>query len=281
MILDKKYIAVCGEVCIDEYVYGSSTRNNPEDLSVPVIKADVIEKREGMSFNVRDNLKSLGCTVLLGNNSTYEDIITKTRIYNSGKMIARLDKDTYGKLFETEDWAKVLPTIVKNCNGLIVQDYGKGYWDKNTLEVIRSVEMPCFVDPYPTTKLELYKGCTLITPNLEEAKSLTGCSTVESAANELMRVTECKYAVITLGADGMALLQKNQPLKFFKPKPVNVVDVCGAGDTVIAVLSYLLLNGMHIENAIKCANDAAGLVVQQNGVTSITKAQLQSIVDGL
>jgi sugar/nucleoside kinase (ribokinase family) len=48
-------------------------------------------------------------------------------------------------------------------------------------------------------------------------------------------------------------------------KKVDVVDVCGAGDTFLAALTYQYLVTNSIEEAIKFANKASSITVQHVG----------------
>jgi sugar/nucleoside kinase (ribokinase family) len=51
---------------------------------------------------------------------------------------------------------------------------------------------------------------------------------------------------------------------------VEVVDVCGAGDTFLAALVYKYLNTTNIESAIKFANLASSITVTHRGVYAPT-----------
>lgn len=55
----KQYkVLLIGDSCLDEYVYGTCERLNPE-APVPILKYQRKEIRQGMAWNVRENLKSL------------------------------------------------------------------------------------------------------------------------------------------------------------------------------------------------------------------------------
>ena len=53
-------------------------------------------------------------------------------------------------------------------------------------------------------------------------------------------------------------------------KPMEIVDVTGAGDTVISTLALAVANGLSIEDAISLANLAASLVVARFGAASVS-----------
>jgi bifunctional ADP-heptose synthase (sugar kinase/adenylyltransferase) len=54
----------------------------------------------------------------------------------------------------------------------------------------------------------------------------------------------------------------------------EVFDVTGAGDTVIAALAVMLAAGAGLENAVRIANRAAGIVVGKLGTATASRAEL-------
>lgn len=268
-------ILVAGDDCIDRYIIGESTRMSPEDPSVPVVKVLREYDKEGMTSNVYHNLKSIGAVPLM---VTAKPSI-KTRVFSNGKQIARLDEDNINS---NPDALKRMRDMLPEVHGLIVQDYGKGFWTEANLAIIGEAKLagvPVFVDPYPTTPLHWYKGCTIITPNESEAETLTGEDDTQFCLDKLLTIVECEHAIITLGEQGFVSRSKDEWVDevFHSVKPVTVVDPTGAGDTVIALLSYSHLKGYAINQCIEIAGKAAGLVIQQPGVASITREQFESI----
>ena len=63
--------------------------------------------------------------------------------------------------------------------------------------------------------------------------------------------------------------------KLYPVESKNIIDVTGAGDTVIATLVAYYLDSMNMDLAIKMANIAAGLSVSNFGTTSVTKDQIE------
>jgi bifunctional ADP-heptose synthase (sugar kinase/adenylyltransferase) len=56
----------------------------------------------------------------------------------------------------------------------------------------------------------------------------------------------------------------------------EVYDVSGAGDTVLAALTFCLARGDALEAAVRAANRAAGLVVGKFGTAAITPEELEA-----
>jgi bifunctional ADP-heptose synthase (sugar kinase/adenylyltransferase) len=57
----------------------------------------------------------------------------------------------------------------------------------------------------------------------------------------------------------------------------EVYDVSGAGDTVIATLAVMLASGLDMEDAMRVANRAAGIVVGKLGTATCTLEELKEI----
>jgi bifunctional ADP-heptose synthase (sugar kinase/adenylyltransferase) len=55
----------------------------------------------------------------------------------------------------------------------------------------------------------------------------------------------------------------------------EVFDVSGAGDTVIATLAVMLASGLPLEQAMRWANRAAGVVVGKLGTATCSLEELQ------
>ena len=83
--------------------------------------------------------------------------------------------------------------------------------------------------------------------------------------------------MITRGRDGATLVTAEK-VQDFPVKPVEIMDVTGAGDTMIAMLALAVANGLPIENAIILANLAASIVVARFGAASVT---LQEMLDSV
>ena len=75
-------ILVVGDVMLDQYWYGNTSRISPE-APVPVVKVNRTDNRLGGAANVAANLVSLGCTVkLLGISGQDAAADTLTKLLN-------------------------------------------------------------------------------------------------------------------------------------------------------------------------------------------------------
>lgn len=293
-------ILVCGEVCVDKYVKGNSTRNNPEcSYPVPVLSdLDTTDIRLGMTANVVENIRRLGgkaelYTVSGKGSSAYRineayggsclidhsrPVIEKTRVICNSKQIVRIDSELTSQLTE-EMSAKYFNTLceaarTRNFSAVILQDYGKGLWNDLTLQFIqyaKSLGLPVYVDPYKNRSLDKYAGAHLIKPNLPEAIALTGKHYANECVWKLKESTDIKYVVVTCGGDGMWTLDTQNPEDISRifGESVGVVDVTGAGDTAIATLTLAMCSGLSFNESCYLANKASSISIQQFGISTV------------
>ncbi|HLD17006.1 MAG TPA: D-glycero-beta-D-manno-heptose 1-phosphate adenylyltransferase, partial [Coxiellaceae bacterium] len=163
---------------------------------------------------------------------------------------------------------------------VILSDYAKGTL-LNPLPFIaraRKRGLPVLVDP-KHVDFRLYRGATVITPNLKEFEQAVGHCHSEAEmvekARELIHSCELGALLITRGKDGMLLIQAHEPPLAISATAREVYDVTGAGDTVIGLLGACLATGMSLSEAAKVANLAAGLVVGKLGAATVTVPELK------
>lgn len=234
-------VLLIGDSCIDEYIHGTVDRLSPE-APVPIIK--VLQKKTvpGMASNVLLNLQALGITPDFITNT--EQIIKSRFIdHRSGQHLLRVDDEP-----QVAEWDGTCSHPLKDYDIIIISDYNKGFLTYGHIEQILSeASGPVFID---TKKIDLSKF-----------------------SNAYIKINELEYnnsvslpnnLIVTLGSQG-ALLKTTYTEMFFPTTPVDVVDVCGCGDTFLAAVSYKFLVTNKIEDAIIFANRAAGLTVQHQG----------------
>ena len=239
-------ILLLGDSCIDVYQYGTIDRLSPE-APIPIIKLTRKETRLGMARNVHSNLHKLGCdTTIISNPSAGingEPRITKTRIIDekSGYQIVRIDDEP-----KIEPWDGIVDT--GGYDAVVVSDYNKGFLTYEHIQnLIHNFNGPVFIDT-KKKNLEAFNGA-YVKINEKEFEA------VESYAWDM---------IVTLGANG-AMLRSEHANTNYATKKVDVLDVCGAGDTFLAALAYQYLVTNSIEDAIRFANKASSITVQHVG----------------
>ncbi|MBM4242161.1 MAG: hypothetical protein FJ150_10970, partial [Euryarchaeota archaeon] len=162
MLQQKQFkILLIGDSCIDEYVYGTCERLNPE-APVPILKFNRKETKNGMAWNVKENLKAFGLEVYVLTNS---EKIIKTRYIDEkyNHQILRVDDE---KLLKSMDYE--LPT--EHYDALVISDYDKGFITKQKLyELVDWFNGPVFID---SKKTILPESKCFIKINEDESKLL-------------------------------------------------------------------------------------------------------------
>ena len=147
---------------------------------------------------------------------------------------------------------------------------------KPTYSNARQVGVPVLIDP-KGSDYSRYKGATLITPNRAELAMVTGCwSSEEELRNKAQRLREeldLKALLLTRSEEGMTLYTADGELTV-PAQAREVFDVSGAGDTVIAVTAAMLAAGADLQEAVRIANRAGGIVVGKLGTASVSYKEL-------
>ncbi|HEX6549765.1 MAG TPA: bifunctional D-glycero-beta-D-manno-heptose-7-phosphate kinase/D-glycero-beta-D-manno-heptose 1-phosphate adenylyltransferase HldE [Gammaproteobacteria bacterium] len=297
-------VLVAGDVMLDRYWFGATGRISPE-APVPVVHVRESEERPGGAGNVAVNLASLGahCTVLgiTGDDPIAEQLaesmqvhgvrcrftrlkntktITKLRVLSRHQQLIRLDfEESFGHF----DNAPLLPDFkaeLANTDVVILSDYGKGSLAavQELIAAARAANKPVMVDP-KGRDFTKYKNATCITPNLSEFEAVVGECADEA---EIVRKGEAlrdelglQSLLITRSEQGMTLLEAGRPPLHLPTLALEVSDVTGAGDTVIALFAAGVGAKLSLGESAALANLGAGLVVAKLGAASVTSAELR------
>jgi D-beta-D-heptose 7-phosphate kinase/D-beta-D-heptose 1-phosphate adenosyltransferase len=146
----------------------------------------------------------------------------------------------------------------------------------------KSVGGPVVVDP-KGKDYAVYRGVDLLTPNREEAEAATGVSIkgtadLHRAAQRLREITGIRTATITLGKDGIFFEKEDGSHRILPTEARQVFDVTGAGDTVVAVLTYCRTCGVSIEDSLRLANCAAGITVGKFGTWAPSRPEVLALL---
>lgn len=222
--------------------------------------------------------------------------IEKQRIIAESQQLARVDyedMETIPDYLHDYIATKIIELIKsRKIDAIIFEDYAKGLITSEMMSEILDVAnkngIVTSLDPHPSRRLK-FKGITLATPNQNEAFALAGVYNKElsyppindSALKEVADILEKEWKVeqllITLGAKGMALYEKDKNPIHIPTKAKEVFDVTGAGDTVIATYTLALLGGATGHQAAEISNQAAGIVVGRIGTSCVTQEELLNL----
>ncbi len=305
---NKPHILVIGDLMIDHYLWGGCDRISPE---APVQVVDI--KREsttlGGAGNVLNNLLSLGSSVdvcsVIGDDSSGDelremleslDIPTdglviqknrqtskKSRIIASSQQIIRYDKESKDSVIDgsKELMLSYIAKHIDSYDAIIISDYGKGVVThelaQGVIKLSRMAGKKVLIDP-KGSDYSKYSGAYLLTPNKKEAIEALGIEIIDdkslkSALLELKSMCDLECSMITLSEDGIAIYDES--MRVLPTVAKEVFDVTGAGDTVIASLSFALACGLSIDRAAAFANHAAAVVVGKIGSATVTIDEIE------
>lgn len=307
----KIHFAVLGDVMLDEFVWGKVERISPE-APVPIVQIKEETWRPGGAANVASNLVALGAKAdifgiigddgagrrlteaLAGEHIGTSGLITdsgrrttvKTRVLGQNQQMLRIDREFTDPIdYQCQkNLADSLWKKSSDLSGVIVSDYSKGVIVAELLSQIierfKASGKPVTIDPRPKNG-PLYKGATIITPNTREAEELLGRKfenekDLIKAGLDLVRQLKLDAALITRGENGMSLFERGKEPLTIPTRALDVFDVTGAGDTVIATFSLALAVGCTMPEAAEVANLAAGVVV---GIVGTAVATPRAVLD--
>lgn len=297
------HVLVVGDVMLDRYWHGSTSRISPE-APVPVVHVDHEEERPGGAGNVAFNLAALGAQSYLlgatGQDAAAETLesclsragviccfqrlprfptITKLRVISRHQQLIRLDFEVGFPNFDHHALHSQVERLLPKVGALILSDYDKGVLVESAalIQLARRANVPVIVDP-KSRDFTRYQGATLITPNLAEFEAVVGSCPDDDALIErgtcLIAQHGLDALLITRGDQGMTLLRSGMPATHLPAHAREVYDVTGAGDTVVATLAAALADGQDLTAAVFLANLAAGIVVGKIGTATVESIEL-------
>jgi D-beta-D-heptose 7-phosphate kinase/D-beta-D-heptose 1-phosphate adenosyltransferase len=293
-----------GDVMVDRSFYGE-VRISPE-APVPVVRISRETADLGGTGNVVRNIAALGAKCALfsvigedrgGREAT--DLLArlpgvepylrvnrerqttiKSRFFGpDGHYLLRADRETLAPITaaDSNDLIKAIESQIVDCHAIILSDYAKGVLVGGLAETVialaRKHAKPVIVDPKGADYTR-YRNATVITPNRSELAEATGMAVntdaaVVAAAQALRGHTGVDAILVTRSGEGMTLVA-GDGVHHLPAETRDVVDVTGAGDTVIAAFTLTLAAGGSLAAAARLANVAAGIVVVRHGTAVAT-----------
>lgn len=307
-------VLVVGDVMLDAYLWGRVDRISPE-APVPVVQVTERSARLGGAANVALNLQALGATPIvvstIGNDQAGDDLTrcfrehaldqtglvrspvrrttVKTRVISGHQHVVRVDEEDTQDLAPADQQAlieRVTATITARKPGaIILEDYNKGVLTAQTINAViataHQAGIPVAVDPKLKNFLA-FKGVTLFKPNLKELREglkvdvqASDIASVRSAVRSLEEKLGNAATMVTLSEHGI-YAHEGENEHHFAAHRRKIADVSGAGDTVIAVATLALAQGLGLDHIASLANLAGGLVCEEVGVVPINLERLRS-----
>ncbi len=308
--LNSVKILVVGDVMLDQYWFGDVNRISPE-APVPIVKVNRSQIRCGGAANVAINAATLGVDSILlsvvGNDEAGKNLqnlvenqqnltpifhidqniatIVKLRVIAKQQQLLRID-------FETPPTRQILDAklsdfakqIQHNPNVIILSDYGKGALTHSSemIKIAKNANLQIFIDP-KGSNYQKYKNADLITPNRQELAQVVGNWHDENdlilRAENLRKDLNLKALLVTRSEEGMTLIGENNLVINQPARALEVYDVSGAGDTVIATLSAARAAGADWDLAMQFATLAAGIVVGKLGTATVSVEEIKTEIN--
>ena len=246
-------VLVIGDIIIDKYIYGSSSRLSPE-APVPVITYHRQIETLGGAGLVYENLRNLGVDVDLYDHNSERSI--KTRIICDGHYITRIDEDKFVNGTDVLD--QIINDDFSKYDFVILSDYNKGSLNesKKIIEYINQFGCKIIVDPKKNASY--YKDAWLVKPNhgefdVFEFADWGGNIIVTNSNNNVTALIDDKVYDIPVDT-------------------VDVSDVTGAGDCFLAAFVYSLVRGYDYQKCLELAVKGSSESVKHRG-TYILKVE--------
>jgi len=272
-------ILVIGDIMLDTYIVGEVNRISPE-APVPVV--NIINKYStlGGAGNVVRNIRELGakvtCIGRIGNDKagsiiqhTLLDsgvdtrlVVTDNPTIHKTRIIA--ERSVQLLRIDEEEWVAVNPNrmdLPGDYDIIIISDYDKGMITPAVLEEIKKLNTKIIIDPKPKNGIaKWYNDVFMITPNKKELDQIN---------NSFPKVLDSiEYILLTLGKDGMDLMSDDS-IHNIEGETVNIYNVSGCGDTVVAIVGVCISMGLDVLTSAKIANSCAGYVATQPGTSVV------------
>jgi len=305
-------VFVLGDVMLDKFVHGHVERISPE-APIPVLHHQSERAMLGGAANVARNIVALGGkAILVGaiGDDAEGDLVagplakeigivgrfvrtpghpttTKVRYLAGGHQIMRLDIERRVHLGpqDVDMFCGWLSDVAHEISAVVLSDYAKGVMlpvlARRIIDIARVRGLPVVVDT-KSPDVARFAGATVITPNASEAATMAGVECVddhhaETAAKILHERAKVDAVVLTRGALGMTVYDPDGPDRGVAHLPAHaleVFDVSGAGDTVVAALALALSAGAPIRTAARIGNAAAGIAVGKRGTAAVRGREL-------
>ena len=310
--MQRRRLVVVGDAMLDIYLIGDVERISPE-APVPVVTVQQRRYALGGAANVAANVAAIGAEVTLvaaiGDDRRGEQLRTelaaagirddgivvvparpttsKTRVVARSQQLVRIDEEEDALLDgeALEGITRRLAAVLTSADAILLEDYNKGTLAPPVIEAAlqgaRQRGIPSVVDPKYKHFFN-YRGATVFKPNRRELEAALGAAVDLEHADALptvMAQLEVENLLLTLGPQGMALVDNRGAITRFSTQAREVYDVSGAGDTVTAWVGTALAAGATMGEAAELANYAAGIEVGKAGVAVVSPEEVLNLYE--
>jgi len=252
-------VLVLGDIIIDKYIYGTSTRISPE-APVPVVTYKEEKESLGGAGLVYNNLKSLGVDVELYEYDQPKSV--KTRVMCDGHYVTRIDNDYHAN--GDEILGDILNKDFQQYDYVVLSDYAKGVLSQS-YDIIKHInKFSCKVIVDPKDHYTLYEGAWLVKPNEKEFTELD------------FDLWQGNIIVTHAGNNVHAIIDKES--YDIPVETLQVSDVTGAGDCFLAAFVYGLTKEYAYKKCLEIAIKGSRQAVQHTGTYTLTISDLEDCI---
>ena len=261
----------------DPLPLGVLGRDEPAEKICEILRAQRISTK--YLLGVTDYQTPVKTRILAGEENTKKQQILRIDKEAMVPETARLKDRLIRRLQSVSAGAEAL--LISDYNYLTVQEeiYSAA------LPAFKKLKLPVTLDS--RYRLLHFQGITAATPNEPEVEGALHVELndnvliLKRAGDLLLKNLQSAALLITRGSRGMALFEKGKkPFLIPVHGPTDIVDVTGAGDTVISVFTLALSCGATFREATVLANHAGGIVVMKKGTATLSPAELKASVSG-
>ncbi|GAA5512850.1 bifunctional protein HldE [Deinococcus carri] len=311
-------VVVVGEAMLDSYLYGTADRlcreapvpivalHGRHDVPGGAANAAVNARALGASVEflsvlgadaegdiLLSRLEEAGVDTAGVVRSQGRETLVKQRVMAASQILLRLDRGTEQGVAGEDEEALIthLRAAFRRADAVIVSDYGYGVLTPRVIAALAEEQARSpRVLMADAKQLGRYRevGVTAAKPNYGEALALLKETAQPGPEERLAQVagweeavleqTGARIVAVTLDVEGALVFEQGQPAYRTFTRPHSNANATGAGDTFVATLALALATGADTPAAADLASAAATVVVQRDGTTVCTHAELRDFL---
>jgi D-beta-D-heptose 7-phosphate kinase / D-beta-D-heptose 1-phosphate adenosyltransferase len=216
----------------------------------------------------------------------------KLRVMAGYQQVVRIDSEATDLLSE-EEFSHIFQSLESFLSqigpkAIVISDYGKGVCTSKVVQRVikcaNEVHVPVITDP-KSPDMSRYSGSSLIKPNLSEGREMlkvqspgsrfeTFNDEVQAICDAILTRSGAHNVVLSLSEKGVTVQGRDvDGGNHFKSTALQVADVSGAGDTMVAFLALGMGADIGVSRSVQLANIAAGLVCGKLGTATVSAAE--------
>ncbi len=308
-------ILVLGDLMIDCYLHGGSSRLAPEG-PVPVVDILTKDKVLGGAANTAFNLKALGADItfcsIVGNDEpgqmAHEELkafgirsrliighglntSVKTRVISDDQIIVRYDigSEFYLKPKLENQYLKLIVEEFDRHDAIVISDYNKGLITNSVISLL--TELNLFNKKFiavDSKKLGVFAKLapTLVKPNYSEAIQLLNLriekrnrvNQISKLGKDIYQKTNALITAVSMDREGSIIFEKDKLCyrSFAIPSLKN--QVSGAGDAYFSALTLSLLSCASIQQSSEIAGAMAAVAITKKITATCSANELNAFL---